>query len=397
MKKHLALALILAACNTTEQKENHGKTEAFEMKNSTLSDSSGKKAMNPEIRINDSLNAIASLIAGTYSSDKLFDYVKTNRNYEDFAASFSKRWERFDSTRIMTLEAFRDNELVNVVKQEKILFYPFSGPDILYANLFFPNIEKFIMLGLEPVGTLPDFEKLPGDSLKLYYNSLNASLHAILQFSFFRTESMSQDLKHGEVDGTIHLLFLFLNRTGNLIVSAKPMAIDSSGTKTYVSFEKLKAEKLKTEGLEITFKAPDGSLRELNYFSVNAADYMLQSNPGFVKYLESIEHFNTYLKGASYLLHKPTFKTVRNMILDRATTVTQDDSGIPLHFFEASTIQWNYQLYGDYSKPIKMFAKHYQPTLDTLYAKQGSKKLDFGIGYNYRDKNSNFMVATRKN
>jgi len=396
MKKCLVLVVLLVACNTLENKEDKQSAKVI-VKDSLRMDSLQQASTKPEVKSNDSLNTIACLIAGTYTSGEIFKHVTENKNYTDFSANFSKRWDSFDSSRIMGLAAFRDKELSGIVRPEPTLFYPFSGPDFLYANLFFPNTKKFILVGLEPVGTLPEFNKLEGDSLKRYYNQLNASLHAILKFSFFRTESMSKDLKNGEVDGTIHLLFLFLSRTGNTIVSAKPYTLDSLGQRMFISFETLKKEKLKTEAVEIKFMAPDGTLRELNYLSVNATDYKLQANPGFVIYLNSMKHFNTYLKGASYLLHKSTFKTVRNTILEGATTVTQDDSGIGLHFFKESKSEWTYYLFGDYSKPIHMFAKHYQPKLDTLYAQQGSKKLDFGIGYNYRDKNSNFMVATRKN
>ena len=38
---------------------------------------------------------------------------------------------------------------------------------------------------------------------------------------------MKNDLKNTEVDGTLHLLILFLKRTGNLFCSAKPVTVDS--------------------------------------------------------------------------------------------------------------------------------------------------------------------------
>lgn len=394
MIKYLVLVVLLAGCGTSQNQENQKKNESQASKKE-VADSLEKKSELPEIAINDSLNAIAQLIAGTYNGNN-FSEVTENKNYREFSESFSKRWAAFDSSRVMKISEFRKGELDAKVKPEPTLFYPFSGPDILYANLFFPDAEKFILVGLEPVGTLPAFEKLKGDTLRRYYGGLNSSLHAILNFSFFRTESMSKDLRNGELDGTIHLLFLFLSRTGNAIVSAKPFTLDSLGEKKMVSFEKLAKEKLKTEGVEIKFKTSEGKLKELNYLSLNAADYFLKENAGFVNYLSRMKNFNTYLKGASYLLHKPTFTKIRNAILAGSTTVAQDDSGIALVFFEEST-RWNFYLYGDYSKPIHMFARHYQPLLDTLYSRQGSKKLDFGMGYNYRDKNSNFMIATRKN
>lgn len=396
MPKYLFLLIVLAACSAPQNSNNHATGK--QGTDSTAQEPVSQKQAADTIAVNDTLNAIAGLIAGNLSNSTLFNGITGDKDYLAFSESFSKKWKTFDSTRITKLTGFRNNELNKVVKPENTLFYPFSGPDILYANLFFPEVEKYIMVGLEPVGTLPDFNTTKHDSLDRYYNKLNTSLNAILNFSFFRTESMSNDLRNTEVDGTIHLLFLFLNRTGKSIVSARAVTVDSLGNKVYLpSLKALKAEKLKTKGVEIKFKTKDNRLQELTYFSVNAADYNLQSNPGFVSYLNRIKNFNVYLKGASYLLHKATFKTVRTMVLNGATTVTQDDSGIALNYFKNDTHQWDYHIYGQYSKPIHMFAKHYQPLMDSLYRQQGAKQLDFGLGYNYRDKNSNFMIVTKQN
>ena len=59
------------------------------------------------------------------------------------------------------------------------------------------------------------------------------------------------------------------------------------------------------------------------------------------------------------------------------------------------TNKWQFTFYGAYTKPINMFAKHYQSDLDSLYKKQGAKKLGFGLGYNYRDKNSSFILIKK--
>jgi hypothetical protein len=69
------------------------------------------------------------------------------------------------------------------------LFYPFSGPDILHAQTFFPEADKYVMIGLEPVGSLPEFKKEETDSLDAYYNKVNTSLNAILKFSFLEQKA----------------------------------------------------------------------------------------------------------------------------------------------------------------------------------------------------------------
>jgi len=393
MAKYFFLLLLLVGCTSKEDKNQNLKHSSKD----SLVTNTIKIPSTSEQKINDSLNAVAQIIAGTYPKGQLYSNITANKNYSEFSTDFSKRWSAFDSTRIRKLNEFRDKELVAEIKPEMTLFYPFSGPDILYANLFFPTAEKFILVGLEPVGSLPEFKKLEGDSIKRYYHTLNTSLNAILKFSFFRTEAMNKDLKNSEVNGTVHLLFLFLSRTANNLVSAKPLTIDSLGNKVYISsFEELKKAKLKSKGVEIIFKTPDNKIKELNYFSLNVVDLALNKNPGFKTYLESMKNFNTYLKGASYLLHKTYFSVVRNVILHGASTIVQDDSGIAYRYFLKSGATWDFKLFGDYTKPISLFKNAYQKDLDSLYAQKGSTALGFGIGYNFKDKNSNLMIAKRK-
>ncbi|PBQ31259.1 hypothetical protein CNR22_05600 [Sphingobacteriaceae bacterium] len=393
MTKYIVLALLLLGC---APKNDNAHSEKKNQKDSLVTDSLTKIAEKPEIKINDSLNAVAELIAGIYPPGKMFSGTTENQHYKNFSDDFSKRWNNFDSTRMQKLLEFRNKELMVEIKPEPNLFYPFSGPDILYANLFFPQADKTVMIGLEPVGTLPEFNALKGDSLKRYYDKLNSSLHAILNFSFFRTEAMSKDLKNGEVDGTIHLLFLFLSRTGNAIVSAKPVTVDSLGNKIYLaSFETLKTSNLKSKGVEILYKTAENKLKELNYYSLNVVDVALDSNPGFKTYLRSFKNFNTYLKGASYLLHKTYFSFVREIILKGSSTIVQDDSGIALRYFKQDDANWSYKLFGEYTKPISLFKNAYQKDLDSLYKHGNSTALGFGIGYNFKDKNSNLMVARR--
>jgi len=76
--------------------------------------------------------------------------------------------------------------------------------------------------------------------------------------------------------------------------------------------------------------------------------------------------------------------------------VIQDDSGMALHYYLDSKYQWDFSFYGQYLKPIPMFAQFYQADLDSLYKLKGTKSIGFGIGYNFKDKNSNFMIATKK-
>lgn len=396
----IAVVLFIVGCssstseNHTEVKKDSVKVESVA---ETLVDDSLQMAKTIMLPINDSLNAIANIMSGIADESPIYQYVQSKVDFKAFSKNFDRRWMKYDSTRLMNLKKFRENEISKVVKPQATLFYPFSGPDILHAQTFFPDADKYVMIGLEPVGSFPEFKKEEIDSLDSYFNKVNTSLNAILKFSFFRTESMSKDLRNEEVDGTLHLLFLFLKRTGNQFSSAKPITVDSLGTIVYVnSFSDLKKLKTNTRGVEIKFNDIHQQPKTVYYFSLNAADGGLKHNKGFMAYLKNMGTVNTYLKGASYLMHKDYFSMIRKVILAQSQNVIQDDSGIAFHYFLDDINKWNYTFYGQYLKPIPMFAQFFQKDLDSLYKQQGSKPIGFGIGYNFKDKNSNFMIATKQ-
>src|ERR1035441_7736220 len=104
----------------------------------------------------------------------------------------------------------------------------------------------------------------------------------------------------------------------------------------------------------------------------------------------------TYLKAASYMLHKPGFSMIRERILSDSLVILQDDSGIPYHFFATAT--WRVQLYGEYVRPYGSFRPLEQPDLRKAYlttGEKGPKPLDFRIGYGYGRVESNLLLATK--
>ena len=392
----LLLLIFCVACNTEPNIKENPSPPVRVIKKKSPSDSVKiNLTVVNRIPINDSLDELAGIIAGSMEKSSIYPSITSSSFYKNYRAQFSKRWNNFDSLRINKLKNFHDSDLVKNVQPGRVVFYPFSGPDFLYAGLFFPEAEKYLMVGLEPVGTLNALEKANPDSLQNYFSSLNRSLDAILKFSFFRTNSMEEDLNSKDLDGVMHLLFLFLKREGNRIVSARPIGVDSSGQKYYhATFNELKDKKHTIRGIEIKFLTSNDSLKELDYFSLNLSDPGIRKNSGFQNYLLSLPSYITYLKGASYLLHKPYFSRIRYCILSQSTVVVQDDSGIALHYFLADKRKWTYRLYGEYSEPISLFRKAFQPSLDSLYRKIKPVPLGFGIGYNFKDNNSNLMIAT---
>ncbi|MEA4886125.1 MAG: hypothetical protein VB063_05510, partial [Bacteroides graminisolvens] len=99
----------------------------------------------------------------------------------------------------------------------------------------------------------------------------------------------------------------------------------------------------------------------------------------------------TFIKSASYLMHMTYFSGIREGILNHTSAVLQDDSGIPLPFYD--TEKWDVTLYGTFEKPISMFGKYVQPELREAYEQADPKPLNFRIGY---ARQSNLQIARKK-
>ncbi|MCC6691498.1 MAG: hypothetical protein IT235_08200, partial [Bacteroidia bacterium] len=281
-----------------------------------------------------------------------------------------------------------------------ILFYPFAGADMLNAYTLFPKAKQFILVGLEPVGTLPDLKKISEtDSLGFYFGTLNKSLSSLLNFSFFRTKSMAVDLNREDVNGTLQIILLFLERTGNGIIDIKPVAVNYRGELiSYSSFEQAQKDTLKNHGVKIDFLSADTTEQSVIYFSINLANQPFARNTSFKTFVKKSGADVTYLKSASYLMHKRYFSEIRSLILENSRAVLQDDSGIPWKFFNNG--KYTTTLYGHYTGVIPLFAKNVQSDLDSIYKVDSIAKkvkpLPFGIGYKYKEGVSNLMLSIKK-
>ncbi|NJO02380.1 MAG: hypothetical protein HC880_12455 [Bacteroidia bacterium] len=270
------------------------------------------------------------------------------------------------------------------------------------------------MVGLEPIGTLPDFEDISQKSLGAYFNGIRHSLSTVLEYSFFRTLAMAQDFTGRvvqDIDGTLPNILLFMARTNHEVLYYEKVAINPKGK--LVSLEELgeKANELPDStiyGTRIDYRRGDepDERKTLYYFQMNLDDNPYFSEGGFrfqglkqradvYGYLNSLDITNTYIKSASYLMYRDHFSKIRNLILDKTQYLLQDDSGIPLKYFDQD--QWDLTFYGSYVSPIALFQVRYQSDLRAMYAKgKEVKPLPFGIGYQFRAGTSNLMKAVKK-
>jgi hypothetical protein len=120
----------------------------------------------------------------------------------------------------------------------------------------------------------------------------------------------------------------------------------------------------------------------------------VKGKPGFLRFCEEQGSGNSLLKAASYLMHEAGFGKVREFLLAHSNLIVQDDSGVPLKYFENAS--WNIRLCGPYLGPIDTFKKYWQADLAAESNRNAPAPLPFGFGYQWQPSRSSLIIATRK-
>jgi hypothetical protein len=296
------------------------------------------------------------------------------------ALAMDRAWAALEQERLGPMRRWSDREL-KVLRGANTVFYPFGGPDNLHVQVLHPWATRFVLVGLEPVGSVPE---LGGIAIRQDLAHFRGTLRTVLQSSFFITKAMEKDLAHAKVQGVLPVLLAFLARLGQEVRAVEMMELDSQGRA---------APSLgRPTAVRIRFKAAAGEPgeRELWYLRADLSNGALQRDRRILAFAGSLGDPHTYLKSASYLMHRPAFTTIKAFLLDHSRSVLQDDSGIPQRSFDGPA--WRVALYGHYEAPIPLFREYAQKDLAERYRGKGVRPLDFGLGYQHRGRNSNLAL-----
>ena len=306
-----------------------------------------------------------------------------DESWQQHARFFDRAFGELDRTQLSKVRAWTKTHLR---APRPTMFYMFSGPDFLYADAFFPEATTYVLAALEPVGQIPDLLKMQRGSLGPSLHTVANSMHTVLSFSFFITHNMRTELSSGRLNGTIPILYVFLARSGKTVKEVSLVNLDADGTERPES----PGAKSAAHGVKILFSGADGRDRTLYYFSTNIANDGVP-NSGFLKFCEKLGPGDSLIKSASYLLHNGNFSKIRDFLVANSATILEDDSGIPLAYFDPK--KWQLQPFGRYFTPLGIFPNTYQPKLQELFKK--AAPIDFGYGYRWRHNESNLLLAVR--
>jgi hypothetical protein len=337
-------------------------------------------------------NDVARFLAGLPGTEgSPFAELEKEETWKLHRREWDRSWDNFEKGTVRAMRQFQATELNSPSIEKSLVFYPFSGPDALMLTVFFPKNPTYVMVALEPPGTLPTLKQLSRGDLKTKLAEVRNTVSSELGKSFFVTREMDRQFRGQVYDGLFAPILNLLVRSGNTILGYRYVRFNEKGE--IVDRGPEVSTKASDKGVEIDFSTDaDQSVHKLLYFSVNLANDHMEKNPAFLAYLAGLKGVSTYFKATSYMTHQDLFSMIRDAALEHSQAILQDDSGIPYRFFTGGA--WHVQLFGDYTQPYGSFRYLVQADLRKAYSTD-AKPLAFRIGYGFSKAPSNLLFAVK--
>lgn len=331
-----------------------------------------------------SINDVARLFAGMDGSG--MSHIRQSGSWAGHKQRMDRLWATHLSLHREPLMTWASAEIGDV-QNAHALFYPFSGPDFLFASAICPSAETYVMCGLEPAEPLPNLGGLSATEIESGLNGLHNSVSTIMTSSYFITTEMRSNLQATRFRGVLPIILAFMARTGYSVDSVDTVRLDGAGNLTLSGASG-------NTGLMIRCHNGFGAPKRVFYFRQDV------SNGGatapFFTFVSRLGSVPAFTKSASYLMHEDGFSNVRNFMLRQCSAIVQDPSGVPYRDFNRAG--WSLWLYGNYRSTLSIFTGCQQPDLAAAYqsGRHPVKPLNFGIGYLMNPETTCLMVGRRR-
>lgn len=322
---------------------------------------------------------IAGMPTTTYLTDlQAKDYYAEHKKFTDTSWKFSV------SSMLDPIEKWKTEKQIGETKDSMLCFYPLSGPDFLFGNAFFPDAHNYVLLGLEPRGTMCDFRTMNDEQIKKYLSGIRGSMKYLNSRGYFVTMHMSSDFTKAHLNGMVHMMLYMMARTGHKIVDVYNVYIENDGVNDGMESRKpINTDPDKNlTAIKIDFLSTDGlTKKSAYYFKLDASDENLANHPEFEKFVERFGPRVSYMKSASCVLTNNNFAVMRKLVLG-SEAFLQDDTGVPYRYILADSTH-DIKLYGTYTGTINDLDWCYQPGLRKALEKTGdTTELPYKISYN---------------
>jgi hypothetical protein len=320
--------------------------------------------------------------------------------WKTFASEMQDEWQTYQRATLEPMAAWAAGLFPEACGRTGAVFYPFGGPDAINVLTLFPAAKKFILLGLEPAGNLPDLADAKTPRVESFFRRFALLTSDFLKRGYFVTEVMNQTFKDGNPDGALPVMVFFIKRAGYTISSITRLEPDepdgAAGWKERPYFKQARRPK-RPYGVRVDcFKPGDTEPTSVYYFSCDLADAAFARNAALYRLCEDQGGLATFIKSASYLLHYSNFSRVRKFILEKSLYIVQDDTGVPYRLFLDGT--WDIELFGRYVRPVSDFKGVEQPDLRAAFEAGNAAvhPLPFHFGYHWKTKNDNLLFMKKR-
>lgn len=344
----------------------------------------------------DYLTATARLLAGLEPDvdDERFARLTEQKAWRD-QLNASRAGAAKVKARLATIDGWRRENLGDVASNSTLV-YPFSGPDFVNAYAMFPDCDNYVFFSLEEPGAPPALDRMEPERLTRTLTDLRAALNDLVHLNFFITPNMAQQVRTSSLRGVTPVLMAMMALLDLRVERFSRIDLWPERLQSITDMPLAKRPKLPLQAIQIDFFNPASNRSQtLWYFALDVSDTQLKYYPEFIEWLREFRDPVVLLKSASYLLHGDGFKQVRSFILDRATKIVQDDTGIPYRMLADES--WKVALHGQYEQPVDLFKKRYQSDLASAFSKSSaSKAVPFPFGYNWRQRGNSFVIVARR-
>lgn len=304
-----------------------------------------------------------------------------------FQAQVQRAWKNYDGQIGKIMSGWAEKEVGSASSGE--VFYPFSGPDFLTIDRMYPNADHYVLVALQKALKPVDPGRMSRAARADFEKRLGAAWHQFGSLGYFRTEDLDEDQQNQhERIGATTVLMAFAVLQGYEVLEINPIGFNRQSH----AWEALPADNAKWNSVRLSLQKNARKVT-LDYVSLDLSNGGLHAQAEQAAWLKTMAAHPILLKAASHLLQEPYFSDLRDMIVNTAPMVVQDETG--LKYTDLVKIG-KVTLYGNFVKPLAMFSKTTQPALAQAYALEKNKqKLPFAFSYLKDSKLRSMQIVRR--
>ncbi len=276
--------------------------------------------------------------------------------------------------------------------------YPFGGGDLLSALVAFPDATEITTISLELAGDPRRLRSLPPRRLGNSLAALRVEIGGLLSVGSNTSVNLSAQ-QRSDIPGQVASFMMGLVAGGYEPVDMRYFRLEPDGRIHYLDKAEIDdADAKNTHALKGDWEDPSFSkafshveiryrkigettIRVHRHFGWNLSDAYLRDHPALLAHLEAKGKVTMLTKGASYLLHRPSFSIIRNYMLDHLAWMLSDSTGIPpLYARRAGMQQITYGHYSGAFLEGSRDTRADQSFVD-LWRRSPRRRLGFRFGY----------------